>query len=76
VRGCALLLTTVPRDVVRRGDYFEAHLAALNLLLGEESVELREAAGEAVAVLYDAYRVSAWGGHGGAPHRVLVAFFV
>jgi len=55
-RGWALLLTTQPRDVVRRAGYFESRLAMLSSLLHEGSVELREAAGEAIAALYDAHQ--------------------
>ena len=57
VRAWTLLLTTVPRELLVRTGYTEMCLAALGGLLHEDSVELREAAGEAAAVLYEALLV-------------------
>jgi len=54
VRGWALLLTTIPQELVKRQGYRETRLAALSNLLQDNSVELREAAGEGISVLFDA----------------------
>ena len=57
VRGWALLLTSLPQDLVKRHGYCETRLANLSRLLHDNSVELREAAGEGIAVLFDAVQV-------------------
>uniref|UniRef100_A0A061RUE4 Interferon-related developmental regulator 1 n=1 Tax=Tetraselmis sp. GSL018 TaxID=582737 RepID=A0A061RUE4_9CHLO len=59
VRAWSLLLTTLPRDLVTAGGYGEARLAVLAPLLHSDSIELREAAGEAVSVLFDARQAPA-----------------
>lgn len=62
LRGWALLLTTVE---VRRlsASSVEASLARLSAILGDEDVDVRAAAGEAIALLYSTAGLEKMGEH-------------